>query len=330
MDTFNVILGVDVSKLTLDIGCAKQRLHLKIDNNARGFVKFRKWCNSNQISFDKTMVVMEHTGGYEHRFIQFCESVSLAFCRVSGLEIKRSMGITRGKNDKVDSFRIGQYGEEKINRLSPSKPLDSNIVALKQLLSFRKRLVRENAGLASTIKERKHIYGVNTKDLVIKIASQKLKANQIHIDQIEGEINQIIKSNELLLKSYRILTSVKGIGPINALMTIAYTENFVSFTDPRKYAVYVGVIPFDNSSGSSIKGKKMISYIAHTELKQELNQAAKSAIAHDPEIRAYAERKLVTKHYKIVLNNVKFKLILRMFSLIKRSEMYVANYNQVA
>ncbi len=108
----------------------------------------------------KSLVVMEYTGGYEYRFMQFCESLSVAYCRIPGLEIKQSMGMTRGKSDQADAFRIGQYGEEKRKRLEPSKPLDNHILRLKQLLSFRKRLVRERAGLESTVKERKHMYAL--------------------------------------------------------------------------------------------------------------------------------------------------------------------------
>ena len=113
-------------------------------------------------------------------------------------------------------------------------------------------------------------------------------------------------------------------------MTLAYTENFISFTNPRPYAVYVGVVPFEHTSGTSIKGRKRVSHLAHKEIKQELNQAAKTAIIHDPELKAYAERKLKSKDYALVLNNVKFKLILRMFALVKRGENYVENYKRAA
>ena len=330
MESWNVILGVDVSKLTLDISCAERRLHIKIDNKSKGFIDFKKWCKTNDINLKEALVVLEFTGGYEYRFMQFCESISLPYCRVPGLEIKNSMGMIRGKNDKDDSFRIGQYGEEKIKRLEPSKPLDNNIITLKQLLSFRKRLVRENAGLEATVKERKHMYEPNKNDLILVVAGKKMKENQKYILQVENQIVALIKANEAMLLNYRILISIKGIGPINAWMTLAYTENFTSFTDARKYAVYVGVIPFNNKSGTSLKGKDHVSHLANKELKQELNQAAKAAIVHDPEIRSYAERKLKNKAYPLVLNNVKFKLILRMFSLVKRGEMYVENYKRAA
>jgi len=330
MKKWNVILGVDVSKLTLDISSAELELYVKIDNCSQGFKVFQKWCKTHGIALQQTLIVMEYTGGYEYRFMQFCDAFSIAYCRVPGLEIKNSMGMTRGKSDHADSYRISKYGEEKIKTLEPSKAVDNNILSLRQLLSFRKRLVRENAGMQSTLTERRHMYEIKTADTITRIIKAKIKSNTQHIIQLEKELSEIISRNEALLLNYRIITSIKGIGKINAWMTIAYTENFTSFANARKYAVYVGVLPFGHSSGTSIKGRTRVSHLANKELKQELNQAGKAAINHDPEIRAYAERKLHNKCFPLVLNNVKFKLILRMFSLVKRGEMYVENYKRAA
>lgn len=330
MKNLNVILGVDVSKLTLDISCAERRLHVRVENQTKGFVLLKKWCRENNIDLQDTLVVMEHTGGYEYRFIQFCQASSITFCRVPGYEIKHSMGTTRGKDDMIDSYRIALFGEEKIKRLKPSAPVDQNILQLRHLLAFRKRLVRERAGLRSSAKERKHMYECSKKDRILAITLKKIKENSAHILELEMEITRIITGNEALLRSYKILMSIKGIGSINAWMTVTYTENFTLFPDARRYAVYIGVVPFASTSGTSIRGKSRVSHIAHKELKQELNQAAKAAIAHNTEIRAYATRKLESKCYPIVLNNVKFKLLLIMFSLIKRGETYVENYRCAA
>lgn len=330
MKKWNVILGVDVSKLTLDICCAERKLHLKIDNNSKGFTELKKWCKLNHIQLKETLVIMEFTGGYEYRFLQFCESADIAYCRIPGLEIKQSMGMIRGKNDQVDAYRIGLYGEEKSKRLIPSKPLDKNILDLKQLLGYRKRVVRERAGQQSSLKERIHMYGQSNTDVIIKLLKAQIKSNTAILLLVEKQLKELVSTDQNMLQSYRILTSIKGVGHINAWMTIAYTENFSSFADGRKYAVYVGVIPFEHTSGTSIRGRRRVSHLANKELKQELNQAAKSAIQYDPELRDYAERKLKEKPYGIVLNNVKFKLILRMFSLIKRNEMYVENYKMTA
>jgi transposase len=330
MKKWYFILGVDVSKLTLDIHCAELNTHIKIANSAEGFKVFKKWVKELGIDLKKSIMVMEYTGGYEYKLIQFCESLSIAYTRIPGLAIKKSLGITRGKNDKVDAKRIATYADEKIKTITPDKPLNKRILQLKELLSFRKRMVRTNAGLKASLKERISMFEVTEKDTIRKITEDNIERNKADVEKLDLAMLELIEADQSMLLNYNIITSLKGIGPINALMTIAYTENFTSFSNPGTYAVYAGVIPFDHSSGTSLKGKKRVSHIANKELKQELNQAAKTAIRWDKELAGYAVRKLESKPYPVVLNNVKYKLILRMFSLVKRGELFVENYRKVA
>lgn len=316
-------LGVDVSRNTLDVHCTEVNQCIRIENNSSGFIDLKKFCRQFQINLSQAIIVLEYTGGYEYKLLQFCESCGIPFVRIPGLAIKRSLGITRGKNDKVDARRIAQFADEKYKTITPEKALNKNIIRLKELLNFRKRLVRENAGYKATVKERKHMYDVSNRDFIIKTLERKIRANEKDIQSTEALIEEEVMSSEALQRSYTLLKSIKGIGKINAWMTIAYTENFTSFENARSYAVYVGVIPFEHTSGTSIRGKSRVSKISNKELKQELNQAAKAAIQWDIELKQYATRKLLTKNYGLVLNNVKFKLILRMFSVVKRGEKYV-------
>lgn len=167
-------------------------------------------------------------------------------------------------------------------------------------------------------------------DKICSISRKKIKANSLDIIEIESEITDIITSNKSMKFNYDLITSIKGIGQINTWMIITYTENFTSFTDGRKFAVYAGLMPFEHSSGTSIRGRTRVSHLANKEIKQELNQAAKVAVKYDSEIKAYAERKLINKAYPLVLNNIKFKLILRIFSVVKRKVKYVENYTKSA
>lgn len=330
MKNWDFILGVDVSRNTLDVYCWERKEHICIKNGTAGFKALEKWCHSNAIALLQSLVVLEFTGGYEYKLLQFCEAKSISFARLPGLAIKRSMGIVRGKNDKVDAMRIAQYAEEKHDSIEASKPLNEKIRALKELLRFRKRIVRERAGYEATIKEHKHMFPDLKNDIIIQESNRKIKAGKAAEARIEERITKLIESDKALKLNYELVTSVKGIGKVNGWMTIAYTENFTSFPDARSYAVYVGVVPFDHSSGTSIKGRKRVSHIANKELKSELSQAARSAMTRDKEIKEYAERKLKNKPWGLVANNVKFKLILRMFAVVKRGTEYVDKYNVAA
>ncbi len=190
--------------------------------------------------------------------------------------------------------------------------------------------MREQAGYKSTLKERLHMYPELKKDIICKTLETRIKENEKVVSKLDAALLELVSKDENIKTNYALLTSIRGIGMVKALMTIAYTENFMSFPNPRSYAVYVGVVPFEHSSGTSIKGRKRVSSIANKELKQELNQAARSAIQWDTEMRQYAENKMKNKCYNIVLNNVKFKLILRMFAVVKRSTKYVDNYKNAA
>lgn len=153
------------------------------------------------------------------------------------------MGITRGKTDKVDAARIAQYGEEKHKSILPARPFNKNTTRLKELLSFRKRIVRQQAGiLKSTLSERKKMYPDLKNDFICKNIEKLIKQDQKVIKALE-EMMVLVKSNQALETNYELLTSIRGIGKINALMTIAYTENFDSFSNPRSYAVYVRSCP---------------------------------------------------------------------------------------
>lgn len=249
-------IGVDVSRNTLDIYCVEARQHVTIANNSIGFRSFQSYCRCYGIDVLQAIVVLEYTGGYEYKWLQYCQAKGIAFVRLPGLAIKRSLGIIRGKNDKVDAMRIGQYADEKYKLLFPQKPVSKCILQLKELLRFRKKLVRENAGYKATIKERKHMYEVKNSDYIIASLIKKQKANESFIEKTEAMIGDVIATDASLYTNYMFLKSIKGIGNVNAWMTIAYTENFTSFINARSYAVYVGVIPFDYSSGTSLRGRK--------------------------------------------------------------------------
>lgn len=150
--------------------------------------------------------------------------------------------------------------------------------------------------------------------------------------KVEDQLLSVASEDASIKKNFDLVHSVKGIGLINAINTIVYTNNFKSFESPRKYACYIGVAPFDHTSGTSVKGKTQVSKICRTQQKSELSMAARSAIIHDPGLKRYYQRKIKEKGggksaHSIVLNAIKFKLILRMFAVVRSGEPYkVLNY----
>ena len=118
------IIGVDVSKLKLDMHCYGQSNSLVISNDNKGFKSFLKWLKK-EVSKDTSgvMLVMEYTGIYTYGLEQFLDQQAIAYVKRPALDIKRSVGMKRGKTDQADARMISQYGWYRRDELKPMKPV---------------------------------------------------------------------------------------------------------------------------------------------------------------------------------------------------------------
>jgi len=159
---------------------------------------------------------------------------------------------------------------------------------------------------------------------IIALEKQHLKKIEKTISALETKMLELINSNEEFKKSYDRITRVIGVGPITAIKCIAETENFIKFTNARKFSCHCGLAPFKYESGTSIKGKTKTHYYRDSSLKAIFFKAAGSAIQHDPQLKKYYNRKIDEgKHKLSVINAVANKLVLRIFAVAKRDEPFV-------
>lgn len=125
---------------------------------------------------------------------------------------------------------------------------------------------------------------------------------------------------------FELITSVKGISKVTATEIVITTNEFKNIKDPKKFGCYAGCVPFEKSSGKK-RGKPAVSPIANKKVKSLLHMAALSAIRHCNELKAYYQRKVAEgKNKMLVLNNVRNKLILRVFVCVNKNQKYNENY----
>ena len=144
------------------------------------------------------------------------------------------------------------------------------------------------------------------------------------IQQIEELINKIIAEDAAIYENYRLIKTVPGIGHLTAVYIICCTNNFASKISGKQLASYAGVVPFEHSSGISIKGKNRVHKMANKELKKMLHLCALTAIKYYPEFKDYFNRKKAEgKNGMLVLNAIRNKLILRVVSVVNKQQPYV-------
>jgi len=317
-----VIIGTDVSKLTLDHGIHTIMEHVKTSNNNQGFKAWLKWALRFG-SKNELLVVMEHTGYYSYQFELFLHHQQIRYTKVAALEIKRSVGLVRGKSDKVDAMVISRYGWLRRDQLQPQQISAAIITELKDLISLRDNLVKDRSGDKARMKEHNATRKYGKSHIQNKSQLHLIKILTDEIKGVEAAIKALLKQDEVLENNYKLLISIKGVGLVTAVYMLAYTDNFSKFLNSRKFSCYAGLAPFEHSSGSSIRGRKRVSHFANKKAKRLLNLAASVAIQHNEELKQYYKRRIAEGKSKMgTLNIIRNKLVDRMFAVIKRQEPY--------
>ena len=314
-------IGIDVSKLKLDVYSNTHSQHCIFSNDEDGFDQMIKWLKSMKISVKSMAFCFEHTGIYSEDLALYLSAKKICFYMESSLNIKYSIGLQRGKNDKIDSKRIATYIALHADQLSPTTLSKTAVAELRKLLSMRSHLEKEKIGIKNRLKNSSKTTGL---DLVFQIETDLLKTFNDKLKMVENEIKSLIKSDGYLCQVDELVQSIKGVGPVSSWYLIATTNGFEYFENARQYACYSGIAPFERSSGSSIKGKTQTDRRSNRKINGILTMAARSAVLNNPEMREYMERKIQEgKHYNCALNAVKNKLIARVFAVVKRKTPYV-------
>jgi len=257
--------------------------------------------------------------------------MGVTFCQVPALDIKKSKGISRGKSDKVDAKSIALYASRKRDELEPTILHLPMVGVLRQLLTLREKLIKHRTAYKNTLPDLKDCFFEGETDFIRKTHENLINTLDQEIIKVETEIKDIINSMPDWKTNFRLIKTVKGIGPIIAMYLIIYTENFTRFTSYRKFACYAGTAPFEYSSGTSVKGKTKVHVCANKQLKSLLNMAAMNVTNKKGEYRQYyLRRQEMGKNNMSSLNIIRNKIIARVFAVVKRQSPYVDLMNFAA
>ena len=325
-------IGIDVSKLTIDVCIITQegeQDYGQFENNTKDFKRMELWLTKRAyFSFKETMFCMEHTGLYTRELVSFLLQREAHVWMESALHLKRSMGMTRGKNDKVDSYRIARYAMTNNDKAVLLKLSSGTLLKLKDLMANRERLSKNYQSLKVATQELVRVDKSIGKELM-KLNDAALKGILKSKVKVENRMLQLINEDPELKSLFSLITSVKCVGDVLATELIVYTNGFTRMNNTRQLACYCGIAPFEHSSGTSVKGRIGTSNFANMKLKSTLHMAAVSATRYVPDIKQYYERKVGEgKHKMAVINAIRNKLIQRVMAIVKRGTPYQENYSK--
>lgn len=318
------VIGIDISKdffdfCQLDLTSVQVIQRGKLENSEKQIRKWLKSFDKNQCCF-----ALEHTGHYGVALVKvLCETGFITYL-INPLQLKKSLGIQRGKSDFVDAYRIAEYSITNKHKLKPFNLPSDSLIKLKALITARQRYVKMSVQVQNSLKANQLLNKTVDVKGLIKEEKRQIKSIANSVNNIEKAMLQIIKEDQSLKITYDKITKVIGVGPIIAIKIICETENFLKYANPRKFSCHSGLAPFPYQSGSSIKGKTKTHYLRDKSLKALLTRGATTAVQHDPQLKMYYNRKIEEgKHHMSVINAVANKLVLRIFAVAKRQEPFV-------
>lgn len=325
-------LGVDVSKDTLDIAVVSptnERLYERQIANKQAailaFVKQLPRCVPGFVPAT-ALVCLEHTGLYNRPLLAAVQALALPAWVEHAAHLKACTGLTRGKTDKVDARRIAAYAARYVDQVRLWAPPRPVLVELDRLTARRARLVEVLQVLQTPLSSSEGFFSAAEQRAEERGCAASMKALRQDLKAVEATIAALIAGDADLARQYERLTSVPGIGPVTAAEVLVTTNEFKTSTDAKQYACYAGVVPFERSSGQR-RGRPGVSPQANKRVKKLLHLAALSAVRYCAELRAYYERKVAEgKNKMLVLNNVRNKLVHRLFACVQQDRNYDKNY----
>ncbi len=321
------VVGIDVSKESMDVCMVEMvtqhQFSVTLTNTSEGYTKLKRWMKQHgNDAHDHTLFCMEHMGIYTQNLVKYLMSRGGKVWLESSLHIKRSIGLVRGKSDKIDAERIARFAMVHQQQAKLVKLTHPTLERLQYLMRLRARLLKSKQSQELAISETEHFDKKAAAEMK-RLSKTALEGLASSLKRVEEKMLEVIQMDREVRALYELITSVKCVGKVLATDLIVYTHGFTRMLDGKKLACYCGVAPFEYSSGTSIKGSPGISSFANKVLKYHLHMAAMSAIRHCPELKEYYQRKREEGKGKMtILNAIRNKLLHRIVAVVKRGTPY--------
>ncbi len=289
------VIGIDVSKAKLDCAwlTANHKVKSKVfTNQLSGWQELIQWAThntGNEIS--ELQFVMEATGIYHENVANWLYDSGAKVSIINPAHVKyyaQSLGGGGTKNDKKDSVILARYGV----REQPSlwQPAPQEIRVLKALLT------RLDAVEKDLQRERNRQEKALVSDTPATIlASIKHMINHLETERktLEKRIDEHIKAHQQLKENRKLLESIPGVGKVISQRMLMLLGAY-QFEDAHQCAAYLGLIPVQKESGSSLKGRSKLAKNGNKTIRAKLYMATVTATSYNPDVKALYQR-LVNK-----------------------------------
>lgn len=321
-------LGIDVAKAKIDCclvleNSTNKKKTKTFSNTQNGFEQLQTWLNHHAAISMQTIILMEATSIYHECLAQYLFDAGYQVCVTNPARARYfAQSISKlNKTDKIDSEVLARFAMTA--DLHFWRPLPKHIQLLNALLDRRavlyEDLQRENnrlekAGFTFTIKP------------VLQSIQKSITQLRKHIQDIDRQIGTHIDQNPDLKKDKELLSSIPAIADRTSLLMLSFLRSH-NFEKASQAAAFVGLVPIQKQSGSSVRGRSRLSKAGSPKIRAGLYMAAIVATRHNPHIKEMHERLLANGKTKMMaIGAAMRKLVHLCYGVLKHQQPYQVNY----
>lgn len=263
--------------------------------------------------------IVEYTGTYSSKIaLALCE-VGIKVSLITPIQSKAfaAMKHRTTKNDKSDARLLAEYGSFNAKDLRFYQPADDAKVQFRQLLDAIEQLEK----MRIQVKNQRHAYEQlppkHQQQIILDTYQNAENQLDKQIDELNEALQSIDSHDEDIDNTRQLMITVKGIGEKTANIILAKTNGIKKFESHKQLAKFAGIAPTENSSGTSVRGRRGINRSGSSAIRKALYCATWSALRGNNACKMLFNRlRAKGKPAKVALIAVANLLIRQIFAVV--------------
>ena len=301
-----VFVGIDVSKLTLEVKMLPTGERFQVANERDGWSELKRQLQGRKVG----AIGLEATGGYERGALYSLLDDGLPARQINPLRVRRfaqGCGIL-AKNDNIDAGSIAHFVQVVPQ---PQFKRSRSVEALAELVTARHQLCDDRTRTRNQAEQ-------VTQPLVKRLAKERVEQLDADIAELDAAIKDAVAADDQMKPKSKLMRSMPGVGPGYAHALLAYMPELGSLTN-RQAASLLGVAPFDFDSGK-FRGQRRICG-GRRNLRDIAYMAALSASRFNPRYKAFYQKLIAAgKKHKVALVAVMRRMIGTLNAMVKKNQ----------
>jgi transposase len=325
-------LGIDVAKAKLDCSllldpASGKRKAKSVANTQTGFAELLQWLHKQDLAPSGIHAIIEGTGVYhEQAAMALCDAgVTISIVNPAQVrDFAKGLAI-RSKTDGIDSQVLARYGA--LVQPQVWTPPSPQARVLQALLSRREAIAQD---LQRERNRQEKADATDTPELIRQSLADSIAFLQTQLKKLQQDIDDHIDRHPALKDDLALLNSIPGVGPQvgRHLLSVLHRHHFAN---AEQLAAYLGLVPVERQSGSSVLGRARLSKAGPAHLRAVLYMAAVVATKYNPHVKVLYARLLARGKCKMAaLGAAMRKLVHLCFGVWKTRQPYRADYAKIS